>query len=195
MLLPKKARSGAFVAILFTLLSTGVPAYAETNEYPADLSITTSDDSYVGALLDGNAVQSNTRTDTSPRNADRTGTLAFRANTFAGKVTAHYPHKSGSQASAHVTWELVWGSAPKLRTTSELWSYSNGSWVKRASADATVWPSNLQGASGRGRAAVARANCKGTKSTRWYTVGRLYAPGSAKPYGTHHSPILTLSCG
>lgn len=194
MLLSKKARSSVVVAILFVLSSTGVPAYAATNGNPVDLGIATGNDSYVGTL-DGSAIHSHTLVGASVLGADRTDTVALRANTFIGKVTAHWPHKSGSQASGHVTWELKWGSAPKLRTTSELWSYSNGSWVKRASATATVWPSNMQGASGRGRATVARANCKGSKSTQWFTVGKLYAPGAIKPYGTHRSAIRTLNCG
>lgn len=180
------------VALLFILSSTGVPACAATNENPIDLSITTGEDSHVGTL-DGSAVQSHTIIDSSVLGTDRTGTFALRANTFIGKVTAHWPHKSGSQASAHVTWELKWGSAPLLRTASELWSYSNGSWVKCISATATIWPSNTQGASRRGRAAVARVNCKGSKSTQWFIVGKLYAPGTTKHYGTHRSATRTLN--
>lgn len=68
-----------------------------------------------------------------------------------------------------------------------------GVWVKCVSAPATIWPSNMQGASGRGRAAVARANCKGSKSAQWFTAGKLYAPGTTKPYGTHSSATRTLN--
>lgn len=138
MLLSKKTCSGVVAVILFFLFSTGVPAYAATNGNPIDPSIETGQDSYVGNL-DDSPVRSHALAGGSLLGADRKSTFALRANTFVGKVTAHWPHKSGSQASGHVTWELKWGSAPKLRTTSELWSYSNGSWVKRATATATVW--------------------------------------------------------
>lgn len=189
-----KVYLGVAAVIVFSLFSAVTPAYAASTVGYIDSEETAFDDPYVGFLI-GSTGQSRHVAEADSFDTNRTVATGMQQNNFIGKVTAHWPHKSGSQASGHVTWELIWGSSPKLRTTSELWSYRNGHWVKRASVTASVWPSNMRGASGRGRAAVARAYCQGTKSTQWFTVGKLYAPGSIKPYGTHRSAVRSLNCG
>lgn len=49
--------------------------------------------------------------------------------------------------------------------------------------------------SGGGKAAVARYRCNGTKSTKWYTYGEGFAPGTQKPWGYHNGNVVSLSCG
>lgn len=179
----------------FSLVFAGGPAYAASFSSGVDPELTEFEESEVASPFNTD--------ERAPYvygfeafDMDRAATVGVRQNYFVGRVTAHWPHESGSDASAHVTWELLRGSAPKLLTTSELWSKAkNGHWILRASRSASIWPSNMQGASGRGRAAVARARCNGTKKTEWFAVGKIYAPGGIKPYGTHRSEIRHLYCG
>lgn len=116
---------------------------------------------------------------------------ATRATRFKGRINAHHAHMSGSEVSGHVSWTLMSGKKRKMRVKSTLkaktwFGYS----TKASSGRVSVWPGG-----GRGKAAVARYKCKGTKKTKWYTYGEGFAPGTQKPWGYHKGKVQSLYCG
>lgn len=114
-----------------------------------------------------------------------------RAAEFQGQIDAHYPHKSGSEASGHVTWTLVWGTSQKIKLTATL--KARTSWLTfRTMAGPT--PATVYPGGGAGRAAVARYACKGSGKRDWYTYGEGFAPGHDVPFGAHSSSIQSVAC-
>jgi len=84
------------------------------------------------------------------------------------------------------------GASRKMEVKSTLKAKTGwfGYSTKASSGRVSVWPGG-----GRGKAAVARYRCNGTKSTKWYTYGEGFAPGTQKPWGYHNGNVVTLSCG
>lgn len=110
---------------------------------------------------------------------------------FVGRVDAHYPHKSSSQASGHVTWTLISGTSQKIKLTSTL--KARTSWVTfRTMAGPT--PATVYPGGGAGRAAVARYDCNNSTARDWYTYGEGFAPGTTKPFGSHSSTSQSVNC-
>lgn len=124
-------------------------------------------------------------------NADQP-TVATSAARFIGRVDAHNAHKSGTEVSGHVSWTLVSGASRKMQVKSTLKAKTGwfGYSTKAPSGKVSVWPGG-----GRGKAAVARYQCKGAKSTKWYTYGEGFAPGTKKPWGYHKGNVVKIRCG
>ena len=99
---------------------------------------------------------------------------------FIGRIDAHNAHKSGSEVSGHVSWTLISGARRKMGVKSTLKAKTGwfGYSTKASSGMVSVLPGG-----GRGKAAVARYRCNGTKSTKWYTYGEGFAHGTQKPWG------------
>lgn len=118
--------------------------------------------------------------------------VAARAARFIGRVDAHNAHKSGTEVSGHVSWTLVSGASRKMDVKSTLKAKTGwfGYSTKASSERVSVWPGG-----GRGKAAVARYQCKSGVSTKWYTYGEGFAPGTQKPWGYHNGTVVTLNCG
>lgn len=117
---------------------------------------------------------------------------ATRAARFIGRIDAHNAHISGSDVSGHVSWTLISGARRKMEVKSTLKAKTGwfGYSTKASSGRVSVWPGG-----GGGKAAVARYRCNGTKSTKWYTYGEGFAPGTQKPWGYHNGNVVSLSCG
>lgn len=115
-----------------------------------------------------------------------------RVARFIGRVDAHHAHKSGSEVSGHVSWTLISGARRKMEVKSTLKAKTGwfGYSTKASSRKKSVWPGG-----GRGKAAVARYRCRGTKITKWYTYGEGFAPGTQKPWGYHNGKVVKLPCG
>lgn len=122
---------------------------------------------------------------------DGSSLMQAQANNWIARVDAHNAHKSGSQASGHVTWTLVSGSVSQLKVSSTL--KARTSWVTfrtmAGPVSATVAPGG-----GRGKAAVARYDCRNSSERDWYTYGEIFAPGAAKPWGNHSSGVTSVAC-
>lgn len=110
---------------------------------------------------------------------------------WSAQVHAHNAHKSGSEASGHVTWSLINGYVEKLKVSSTL--KARTSWVTFRSMTnpvaATVYPGG-----GRGKAAVARYECRNSQLRDWYTYGEIFAPGATKSYGKQSSAVTSIAC-
>lgn len=111
---------------------------------------------------------------------------------FLGYITAHHAHVSGNEASGHTSWDLKSGTSRKMEVQSTLKAKTSwfGYSTMSTSGKVSVWPGG-----GRGKAAVAKKRCNGTKKTAWYTYGEGFAPGAQKPWGSHKGEVQNLYCG
>lgn len=110
---------------------------------------------------------------------------------WIARVDAHNAHKSGSEASGHVSWTLISGSLAKAQVSSTL--KARTSWVTfrtmAGPVKATVAPGG-----GRGKAAVARYSCRNSTARDWYTYGEIFTAGGIKAWGNHSSGITSVAC-
>lgn len=110
---------------------------------------------------------------------------------FTGYVKAHNAHKSGVQASGHVSWYLTSGTNQKVSLTSTL--KARTSWVSFRTMVGPVWYSVYAGG-GAGKDAVARYTCRNSNVRDWYTYGQAFAPNAPDPFGSHSSAIQPVAC-
>lgn len=118
--------------------------------------------------------------------------LPARAPRFVGRIDVHNAHKSGLEVSGRVSWTLM-SEVPRkmeLRGTLKAKAGWFGYSAKASSRKVSVWPGG-----GRGKAAVARYQCKGSKNTKWYTYGEGFATGTQKSWGYNNGTVVTLRCG
>lgn len=110
---------------------------------------------------------------------------------FTGRVQAHTPHKSGGDASGHVSWYLTSGTNQKVTLTSTL--KARTSWVTFRTMVGPISKSVYAGG-GSGKDAVARFGCGSSNDRDWYTYGEAFAPGAPHPFGSHSSSIASVKC-